>query len=297
MADTTRRGVGVSVTASVLFGAISYLAGSLQGVTAAEATAWRVLFILLALAGAVILTRGGKLLTAQVRRILEAPIRVLVLITTSGILWAQMWLFMWAPANGRGQEVALGYFLLPLVMVLVGRVFFRDVLTGWQRLAVAAAACGAAAEVFMTGSIGWPTLVVAGLYPVYFGLRRWFRLDSFRVLLLESVLLIVPAIAMIGYHAWARSQPDAAPASWTPLLLMATLSGVAMTLYILAAQWLSLSLFGLMSYLEPVLLLCAAVLLGEALVPGDALVYGPIALALVFLGLGALHANRLTRPG
>lgn len=207
----------------------------------------------------------------------------------------QMWLFMWAPAHGRGQDVALGYFLLPLVMVLVGRIFFRDTLTGWQRLAVASAALGVTAEVFVTGSFGWPTLLVAGVYPVYFGLRRWFELDSIRVLFLESALLSVPAVGLIVHATAGRLAAHTQGVSYGALFALAALSGVAMTCYILAAQWLSLSLFGLLSYLEPVLLLVAAVLLGERLVPADALVYGPIGLALVFLALGLLPRQRRGR--
>lgn len=286
MATTARSGVLASVGASCLFGAVSFLAGRLRGIGALEAMAWRAVFILVALALVLTITRGWGRLAHDARAVGRSPRTVLVVMVTAAIMGVQMWLFMWAPAHGRGRDVALGYFLLPLVMVLVGRVCFRDTLTGWQRLAVGAAAFGVAADVFGTGSLGWPTLLVAGLYPFYFGLRRWCALDSIRVLFLESALLSVPAVGLISWGI-ARRAGDPAVVDYPVLVLMAALSGVAMTLYIVAAQRLSLSLFGLLSYLEPVLLLGAALLLGERLTASDAIVYGPIGLALACLALGA----------
>ncbi|MGO2659426.1 EamA family transporter RarD [Mycetocola reblochoni] len=265
------------------------ISGSLPGVSSGEATAWRIVFVVLAVAAALSPSERRRRLLAQLRRIVRSPRLVLIVCLGAGILWLQLWVFVWAPANHRTQDVALGYFLLPLVMVLVGRVFFGDRLTGWQRAAVVLAAAGVAAELIMTRSIGWPVLLVAGLYPVYFGLRRWFDLDRLEVFLLETTLLLVPSIALILIGATGPAAVDRG-ATWLPLLVMAALSGVAMLLYILASQLLTLGLFGLLGYVEPVLLLAAAVVLGERLAPADALVYGPIALALALLGIGTWRA-------
>ncbi|MGO3885860.1 MAG: EamA family transporter [Mycetocola sp.] len=211
-------------------------------------------------------------------------------------MWFQLWVFMWAPANQRTQEVALGYFLLPLVMVMIGRFVFGDRLTSWQRAAVISASVGVAAELVISRSLGWPVLLVAGLYPVYFGLRRWFDLDRLSVFFIEIVLLMIPATALI-IGSFVGGDATRTGDHWAPLLTMAALSGVAMMLYILASQRLTLGLFGLLSYLEPVLLLCAALVLGESLTSSDAFVYGPIALALVLLSIGTWRHSRTSRGG
>lgn len=290
-ASPAGRGVAASVLASVLFGVISLLGGHLEGFTSQETTAWRVLFILVALMVVLAPTRSRDQLNAVAKRIARSPRLILIVLVNSAIMWVQLWVFMWGPANGHAQDIAFGYFLLPLVMVLVGRIFFRDRLRTLQWVAVAAAAVGVLAQAVIAGGVNWPVLIIAGLYPVYFALRRWAGIDSMQVFLIEITLLVVPAVAVIlTSHAAdaGRSIPD----TWPAVLLMAAFSAVAMICYILASRLLPLSLFGLLSYLEPVLVLGASLLLGEVLTAADAYVYAPIIIALVLLGLGGGRRSR-----
>lgn len=276
------RGVVVSVLASVLFGAISLLGGHLGGFRSEEVAAWRVLFILAALAALQLSAPRRTHLAAVSMRIARTPKLIVIVLVNAAILGVQLWVFMWGPANGHTQDIAFGYFLLPLMMVLVGRVFFRDRLQPLQSVAVAAAAVGVLAQGLIAGGMNWPVLIIAGLYPVYFALRRWAGLDSMQVFLIEIALLVVPSMIVIIVD---RASATSIPAPWPSLLLMAVLSAAAMILYILASRMLSLSLFGLLSYLEPVLVLGASLLLGEVLTLADVFVYIPIVVALVLLGI------------
>lgn len=67
----------------------------------------------------------------------------------------QLWLFLWAPLHGKALEVSLGYFLLPLTMVLAGRVIFRDRLSLLQKLAVGCAIIGVGNELYQVGGVSW----------------------------------------------------------------------------------------------------------------------------------------------
>src|SRR5690606_15392452 len=84
-----------------------------------------------------------------------------------------LWLFMWAPINGHGLDVSLGYFLLPLTLVLTGRLVFGEAISRLQRLACLFAAVGVGNELLLASSLSWPVLAVALGYPCYFALRRW----------------------------------------------------------------------------------------------------------------------------
>ncbi|WP_460802653.1 EamA family transporter RarD [Microbacterium sp. GXF6406] len=285
------RGVAASLLASVLFGIISLIGGNLHGFTSEEAAAWRVIFILLPLIALHTAPRARAALGAVVRRIFRSPKLIVLLLVNSAIMGAQLWVFMWGAAHGHAQDVAFGYFLLPLVMVVVGRFLFRDRLVILQWCAVAAAAIGVLAQLVIAGGINWPVLLIAGLYPVYFALRRATGLDTMQVFFLEIILLTLPAVAMIVFF-YASEPGRGIPAAWPLMLTMAILSGIAMVCYILASQLLPLSLFGLLSYLEPVLLLGASLLLGEVLTVGDIFVYIPIVIALVLLGLSGRPRKR-----
>src|SRR5690606_28516466 len=84
----------------------------------------------------------------------------LALPVSSALVGVQLWLFMWAPINGYGLDVSLGYFLLPLSMVLAGRLLFREAVSRLQRLACLCALVGVGNELLLAASLSWPALVV-----------------------------------------------------------------------------------------------------------------------------------------
>ena len=79
---------------------------------------------------------------------------------------------------GKTLELSLGYFLLPLAMVLVGRVFYGERLTSLQAIAVACALAGVLHEFWLTRAFSWVSLVTALGYPPYFMLRRRMGVDA-----------------------------------------------------------------------------------------------------------------------
>lgn len=249
------------------------------------------LFILAALGAVHVSSQARRQFKTVVSRIARSPKLIVIVLVNTAIMWVQLWVFMWGPANGHAQDIAFGYFLLPLVMVVVGRVFFHDRLHALQWAAVIAAAFGVLAQAVMAGGVNWPVLIIAGLYPVYFALRRWAGIDSMQVFFIEIALLAVPAIVVI-VTSYTAHPGRGIPAAWPMVLIMATLSAVAMICYILASRLLPLSLFGLLSYLEPLLVLGASLLLGEILTTADAFVYAPIVIALVLLGFSGGRRRR-----
>ena len=97
--------------------------------------------------------------------------RLLFAIGTANI-GSQFWLFMWAPVNGEGVNVATGYFLFPLVMMLAGMLWLKERPNRLQLAALILAAAGVAHEIWTVRSFSWTTLWVCGMYPVYYLGRR-----------------------------------------------------------------------------------------------------------------------------
>src|ERR1700712_5489932 len=85
------------------------------------------------------------------QRLRREPKLAPMLCLSSALLGTQQWLFMWAPLNRHGLDVSLGYFLLPLVMLLVGRVAYAERLTPLQKVAAICAAAGVANELYRAG--------------------------------------------------------------------------------------------------------------------------------------------------
>jgi chloramphenicol-sensitive protein RarD len=212
------------------------------------------------------------------------------MLLAAGLLGIQLWLFVWAPLHQRAIDVSLGYFLLPLMMVLVGRVFYRERLSRMQSLAVAVAVVGVSHEVIVVGSLSWVTALVIFGYPPYFMLRRRLRFGTLAGLWFDMLLLTPAAVWVLqsGDLGIIRQFAEA-PRLIGLILLLGLISSTALVSYISASRMLPLGLFGILGYVEPVLLFWVAVLLlREEIVPGAWWTYIPIwvAVALVtFEGL------------
>jgi chloramphenicol-sensitive protein RarD len=287
------KGVSLSVLASVLFGVLYYYSTLLTPLDGEDIFAWRMIFTIPFMVCFVAAIGDNHMVRAIARRAATEPQLIPILLASSAFLGFQLWLFLWAPGANKAMEVSLGYFMLPLTMVLSGRLFFKEKLSGWQKLATLSAFVGVTHELFRVGSFSAEALAVALGYPVYFLIRKKFGIDNIGGLWFDLVLLIPIAIwfAAIGDVSIVFIQ-DAPRFLWL-LPILGLLSACALMAYIMSVRHLSFGLFGLLGYVEPVLLLLVALLLGETISGAEFFTYGPIWLAVGFLVLeGALFLLR-----
>ena len=290
------KGVLASLTASLLFGVLYYYVTWLQPLDGLEVFAWRVVLTVPYLAVFLFCTGGGSVFRHLLRGVWHRPVRMAAYMLSAGLLGVQLWLFTWAPLHGYALDVSLGYFLMPLVMVVIGRWYYADRLSVLQYVAAGVAALGVMHEVYRSGGFSWPALVVALGYPPYFLLRRRLGSNTTAGFFLDMLLLMPLA-------AWLLTQAESGwgfPAQGlSPALLIAglgILTVVSLTCYMLASRLLNLSLFGLLGYVEPALLVVAAIALGERLTGTDYLTYLPIWAAVALLaGDGFLTWRRSLR--
>ncbi|MEV7620139.1 EamA family transporter RarD [Microbacterium sp. NPDC089321] len=284
------RGVVASLVASAMFGAIFYIAAQLQS-SAEVVYAWRVV-VTLALYALALLHPGARRGVVIIWRRLRArwwmPLLALLL---ASIIGMQLWLFMWAPMHGHGLDAGLGYLLLPISLVLSGRFLMRAHVSSMQWVVVTLAVIAVAIKIVATPQLSWVTWAICLPYAVYFVLRQRFGLD-------EPMAFGFELTAMMPLAAWFLLSAGSGPQSageLTGLLAVGVIGGIAMVLYLAASNLLSMPVFGLLSYAEPVLLVVVAVLLGERMQGADLLVYGILAVALALLAFEGFRAGRRRR--
>lgn len=288
----TAKGLTLSISASVFFGALYFITPLLAPLSGEAVWALRMLFGLPVITGVLFVTKDWPLIGDTLARIRQHPWMLVGMIATSILLSLQIWVFMWAPMNGAALEVALGYFMMPLVAAVIGRTLYKDRVTWLQFAAIVLAALGVAFELFRVGQLSLWSLLVALGYPLYFVLRRKMNLNN-TVGLYFDMLLTVP-VAFTVVLLTVQHGPSLVGAThliWLVPLVGVT-SAVAILFYVLGAKYLSLTVFGLLSYLEPALLTVAAFLLGERIEPGEVVLYSAIWLAIglvIFDGLRGLR--------
>ncbi len=242
------RGVWLALGAYGLWGVLPVYWKWLQAVPAPQILAHRVVWSFLFLLGLIFLRRDAAALWRSVDR------RNLAAYGMASTLLSVNWLtYIWAVNAGRIVETSLGYFINPLVSVLLGVVFFRERLRPWQWLAVGIAALGVAYLTWQHGALPWVALVLAGTFAFYGLLKKKAPLGSLPGLAFETGILWLPAAAfLLAVEAGGNGQLGRAPVStWALLIFTGVVTGLPLLLFSAAARRINLSTIGLLQYVAP----------------------------------------------
>ncbi len=249
MGRERRLGVLSALAAFGFWGVIPVYFKALAHVSALELLAQRTFWSVILLLVLIAIGRRWRAL----RGALAEP-RVWLLLAASTSLLALNWLvFIWAITEGRVLETSLGYYINPLVNVLLGVLVLRERLNPWQALAVALAAIGVLNLTFQLGSFPWVSITLAASFGVYGLIRKTIRLNSLEGLFVETALVAPLALAYLAYLGATGTGALGAYDRTTDILLL--LSGVVTALPLMAfasaARRLDYSTVGFFQYIAP----------------------------------------------
>jgi chloramphenicol-sensitive protein RarD len=217
-------------------------------------------------------------------------------LSISTLLIATNWLvFIYSIQTNRLVESSLGYFINPLLMVVLGMVFLGERLRPMQWLAAAIAASGVAWLTFAYGGLPWIALVLPITFGVYGLIRKQAPIGPLPGLFIETTLLAPVAIA---YLCWSHAQPDAGSMNASPTLGLLSVAGVVTTMpmlwFVAAARRLPMATLGFLQYISPTLqFFTATLILRESFDQDRAIAF---ALTWIALGIFVADAARRTRP-
>ncbi|HKU38869.1 MAG TPA: EamA family transporter RarD [Polyangiales bacterium] len=282
------RGVLALAVAFTTWGVLPLYLRLLRAVPPLQITAHRVLFCCVFVLG--FLRARGALY--EVRAALaDPPVRRRLI--ASSVLIAINWLvFVWAISNDRVVEASLGYYINPLVNVVLGVVVLREQLRRIQWLAVGAAAVGVSYLTWYAGAPPWIALTLALSFGSYGLIRKTVAVDSMAGLAAET-LLTLPIAA--GYLAFCELRGDGAFRHGDPftLLLLALSGGLTMIplwLFAYGARRVRLATVGLLQYIGPTLSLGFGIwIFGEPFPPARALGFLAIWTGLVLYAVDSLR--------
>lgn len=296
----TTIGVTLNVIASFLFAAMFAYTALLTNLNGEEIFGWRMLLTFPCLT-VFILARGywGQIVTIY-QRLTQSIIFIVTRLFSAAMLSFQLWLFVWAPGNGHGLSVSLGYFIMPLTMVFIGKIAFQDRMTGYQKLACFFAMLGILYQIGFSENLAWPTLAVGLGYPVYFWLRRTTDTNNIGSLWVDMVLSLPISIIFIFSGGEITSDIWANIDTLWLVIGLGILSASALTFQALSGPHLNLTLFGLLVYIEPVFLFVVSLILGEKIEATEWPTYLAIWLSVFLLiveGVNSLGFNNKLRKG
>jgi chloramphenicol-sensitive protein RarD len=189
----------------------------------------------------------------EFRRVLETPRTLMILALTTLLVSCNWLLYIWAVNAGYMLQASLGYYINPLVNVLLGMVFLKERLRPAQALAVILACAAVVFRTVSYGELPWIALTLGFTFGLYGLIRKVAPVSSLVGLSVETLLLTVPGMA---YLAFLESQGTGALLRFgrsLDLLLIGTgvFTAVPLLFFNLGARRINLSTVGLMQYIAP----------------------------------------------
>ncbi|OLQ92431.1 chloramphenical resistance permease RarD [Vibrio panuliri] len=287
----SRQGVLLAIGAYTMWGIAPIYFKALGAVPALEILSHRVIWSFFLLAALLHFGRHWR----SVRDIFNDK-RKLIYLTTSAILIGTNWLiFIWAVNANHMLDASLGYYINPLINVLLGMLFLGERLRKLQWVAVALAATGVIIQLVAFGSVPLVAMALAGTFGFYGLLRKKVSVNAQTGLFVETLVLMPAALIYVLWIANSATSNFADNATSLNLLLVA--AGVITTLPLLcftgAANRLKLSTLGFFQYIGPSLMfLLAVAVYGEAFSLDKAMTFVFIWGALVVFSFDGLRNNR-----
>ncbi|MCF6455056.1 EamA family transporter RarD [Vibrio sp. MMG022] len=290
----SRQGILLAVGAYTMWGIAPIYFKSIAEVSPLEILSHRVIWSFFLLAALLHFGRHWR----SVRDIIKNKTKMMFLVSTAILVGANWLIFIWAVNSNHMLDASLGYYINPLINVLLGMVFLGERLRKLQWFAVVLAACGVLVQLIVFGSVPVVAIALAMSFGFYGLLRKKVSVEAQTGLFIET-LVMLPAAAI--YLLFIASSPTSNmldnPMQLNTLLIAA---GVITTLPLLcftgAATRLKLSTLGFFQYIGPSLMFLLAVLIyGEPFTSDKAITFAFIWGALVVFSFDGLRNNRKSR--
>lgn len=241
-----------------------FMAQAAHGFDAVEILAHRALWALPIAGLLVFAAKQGP----QLKAVLTAPKTLAWLALSTALICTNWFVYVWATTHQATLEASLGYYLNPLLNVLVGALLFRERLTRIALVAVGLAAVGVALQAVAIGRLPWIALVLAFSFCAYGVVRKRVKADAQTGLFVECAFLVLPGLA---YVAWLQQSGGGHAVDGTVPALLALANGPAtvipLVLFAWAARRMPLSTLGFVQFLAPTLQFGIGVAAGEPLTP------------------------------
>ncbi len=292
--QSQRDGVLAALVAYVLWGIFPVYFKLVQAVLPTEVLAHRIIWAVPF--GALILHVRRQ--WPEVRKVLVDPGKLFWLTLAALFISANWFIYIWAVQQEEVLQASLGYYINPLMYVLVGVLFLKERLRKPQLVSVILAAIGVSYLTIRGGQFPLVALSLALLFTLYGVIRKQVAVGAMPGLFIETLLLFPFAV---GWLAWLMLSQHAefagTGASMSLLLVLAgPLTVVPLLMFAIAARRLTLTVIGFMQFIAPTLQFIVGIFYGEVLTPAHLVCFGCIWAAVAIFSVDAFYQQKRKPP-
>ncbi len=230
-----------------------------------------------------------------IRKIRSNPGILISFFATALFLSVNWYVFIWAVNSGYIIDSSLGYFINPLLSVLLGVIFLKEHLRRWQVIAVLTALVGVIYLVIIYGNIPWIALILAVSFGMYGLLRKTAALGSLEGLSIETALMFIPALAYLFFleRSGTGAFGHVNPTQTILLLLSGAVTASPLIFFAAGARRIPLNMVGFFQYIAPTLqFLVGLIIYHEPLSPSRLAGFSIIWIALIIYSIDGFRKNQ-----
>lgn len=254
----TPAGLTYATSAFLLWGLLPFLLKAVEHIPAYEVVAHRVIWSLPIVAVILIYTKR----TADIRAAFKSPKTLGMAVICSFFISANWGIYVWAISAERTVEASMGYYITPLVAILVGSTVLGEKLSTGHKISAAIATIAVAILAWDLGFIPWVALGLAASWSIYAFLRKTLPIGANQGFMLEILILLIPSIAIAIWLTANGESHFGQSESFDILLLMfcGAATAVPLMLFTNGSRLIRMSSIGILQFIAPTIIFLVAVL-------------------------------------
>ena len=290
---SNRDGVLSALIAYVLWGVFPVYFKLVQAVSPTEVLAHRIVWAVPF--GALILYARKQ--WPEVRAAFASPSTIFWLALAALFISVNWFIYIWAVQQEEVLQASLGYYINPLMYVLVGVVFLKERLRRPQVVSVLLAAIGVSFLTIKGGQFPFVAVSLALLFTLYGVIRKQVGISAMPGLFIETLLLFPLAMAWLGWLMISQQAEfgQGGPSISSLLVLAGPLTVVPLLLFAIAARRLTLTVIGFMQFIAPTLQFIVGIFYGEVLTTAHLVCFGCIWAAVAIFSIDAFYQQKSRR--
>jgi chloramphenicol-sensitive protein RarD len=248
MQTSSKSGILYALTAFTLWAIAPIYFKEMSFVPATEILAHRVIWSCIIVLVLIILLRY----TDALKKVLSSPKTLLAMLISTLLIGLNWGTFIWAIQNNKMLSASLGYYINPLISILLGVIFFKDKLDRVRKAAVVLCFCAVVFEVIQFGSLPWIALVLAITFGFYGLVRKKIAVDSFTGMAIETAIMLPLALTYLALSPspTANMFENSASVNWL-LFAAGPVTMVPLMCFAAAANRVSMVTLGFFQYIGP----------------------------------------------
>lgn len=248
MQTSSRSGIFYALTAFTLWAIAPIYFKEMSFVPATEILAHRVIWSCIIVLVLIILLRY----TGALKKVLSSPKTLIAMLISTLLIGLNWGTFIWAVQNNKMLSASLGYYINPLISILLGVIFFKDKLDKVRKAAVVLCFCAVVFEVIQFGSLPWIALILAVTFGFYGLVRKKIAVDSFTGMAIETAIMLPFALAylVLSPSPSANMFENSANVNWL-LFAAGPVTMVPLMCFAAAANRVSMVTLGFFQYIGP----------------------------------------------